>query len=349
MPRAAGGTGADLGHRGRRRRGGLRRRGRVRRPGGGRGRRAGAGARPVRRRRGHRPVRRGRVRRRRHAASSTRRASATRRRRCSRYLSAEVGDAVSAGDAARSSATAARRCSPGWRATACRSRAACARTRPRIRPTATTSTTPAASCRPPASRRPAPRGHRARGPRDLGRLLFARLAAAVRGSRRPVDAADQRAAADHRRRRAGDRGRSAARCADAPAWARTAHRRAAPLVGASRTCTRRKARPGHAPAGRLAGAPVRPPAAGRARPGVVLAAGGFVANRAMMREHAPGRPRRAAAGHARRRRQRDPAGHAGRRGHRVPGPRLGLAVPHRRRLPCIRGILVGPGRDADLR
>ena len=113
----------------------------------------------------------------------------------------------------------------------------------------------------------------------------------------------------------------------APGWARLAHRvlhrwSVKPYLYAP------KARPRPAPAGGLAGAPLRHGRCGSgARRGVVLAAGGFVANRPMMREHAPayrgglplGTPGDDGSGIrlGDRRRRRD----------RVPGPGLGLALP----------------------
>ena len=97
------------------------------------------------------------------------------------YLSTEVGDVVSA-------ATLRAFCdgSPAmlaWlEATGCRSRAACARTRRLTRQTGTTCTTREVSCPFGHIAPPAPRGHRAQGRGTSGRLLFARLAAAVRRS-----------------------------------------------------------------------------------------------------------------------------------------------------------------------
>ena len=132
---------------------------------------------------------------------------------------------------------------------------------------------------------PAPRGHRARGRGTSGGLLFARLAEAVRGSGARVL---EQTTAQRLVTEAGGRviGIECRTLRGAPRWARTAHRvlhrwSAKPYVYAPKL-------------GRLLHRPVawierhngRPLLIG-ARRGVVLAAGGFVANRQMMREHAP--------------------------------------------------------------
>jgi 3-oxo-5alpha-steroid 4-dehydrogenase len=132
---------------------------------------------------------------------------------------------------------------------------------------------------------PAPRGHRARGRGTSGGLLFARLAEAVRGSGTRVL---EQTTAQRLVTEAGGRviGIECSTLRGAPRWARTAHRvlhrwSAKPYVYAPKL-------------GRLLHRPVawterrngRPLLIG-ARRGVVLAAGGFVANRQMMREHAP--------------------------------------------------------------
>ena len=193
---------------------------------------------------------------------------------------------------------------------------------------------------------PAPRGHRTRGPGTSGRLLYARLARAVRGSgaRLVLQTMAQRLIIDEAGRVTGV---EASTLRDAPAWAATAHRILHRWSGKPYLYAPKAGRVMHRPVGwleRRYGRRLRV----RARAGVVLSAGGFVANRAMMREHAPAWPRRAAAGHTRRRRQRDPAGYAGRGGHRVPGPRLGMAVPLAAAGPHPRRP-GGPGRAADLR
>jgi 3-oxo-5alpha-steroid 4-dehydrogenase len=132
---------------------------------------------------------------------------------------------------------------------------------------------------------PAPRGHRTRGRGTSGGLLFARLAGAVRGSGARVL---EQTTARRLVTEAGGRviGIECSSLRTAPRWARTAHRilhrwSAKPYVYAPKL-------------GRLLHRPVawierhngKPLLVG-ARRGVVLAAGGFVANRPMMREHAP--------------------------------------------------------------
>lgn len=130
-----------------------------------------------------------------------------------------------------------------------------------------------------------PRGHRVLARGTSGRVLYARLADAVRA--RGVTIAEQtravRLAEGPDGRIVGVEGRT---LRDAPAWARLAHR----------VLHRWSVKPGvylpglgralHRPVTRLEsryGRPLRI----RATRGVVLAAGGFVFNREMMREHAP--------------------------------------------------------------
>jgi 3-oxo-5alpha-steroid 4-dehydrogenase len=132
---------------------------------------------------------------------------------------------------------------------------------------------------------PAPRGHRTRGRGTSGGLLFARLAAAVRrsGARVLAQASAQQLITDSSGRVAGVDCRS---LHGAPVWARVAHRvlhrwSAKPYLYAPKL-----GRIMHRPVNWLEqrhGRPLRI----MARRGVVLAAGGFVANRQMMREHAP--------------------------------------------------------------
>ena len=132
---------------------------------------------------------------------------------------------------------------------------------------------------------PAPRGHRTRGPGTSGGLLFARLAAAIRGSGAGVleQTSARRLVTDSAGRVVGVECRT---LRGAPGWARAAHR----------VLHRWSARPYlYAPKlGRILHRPVAwlERRHGRAllvgaRRGVVVAAGGFVANRQMMREHAP--------------------------------------------------------------
>jgi 3-oxo-5alpha-steroid 4-dehydrogenase len=132
---------------------------------------------------------------------------------------------------------------------------------------------------------PAPRGHRVHGRGTSGGLLFARLAGAVRGSGARVlgQTRAQRLVMDSGGRVVGVECRT---MRGAPAWSRVAHH----------VLHRGSAKPYlYVPKlGRILHRPVtwlerhngRPLLVG-ARRGVVLAAGGFVVNRQMMREHAP--------------------------------------------------------------
>jgi 3-oxo-5alpha-steroid 4-dehydrogenase len=132
---------------------------------------------------------------------------------------------------------------------------------------------------------PAPRGHRARGRGPSGRVLYARLAAAVRrsGARVLSQTTAARLVTDPGGRVTGVECRT---LRGAPGWARAAHRvlhrwSARPYLYAPRI-----GRVMHRPVAwleRRHGRLLRV----RARRGVVLAAGGFAANRQMMREHAP--------------------------------------------------------------
>ena len=135
---------------------------------------------------------------------------------------------------------------------------------------------------------PAPRGHRTRGRGTSGGLLYARLAAAVRGSGARV--LTQTAA---RRLVAGpgpDRGRvSGVECLSlhsAPGWARLAHRTLHRWSVKPYLYAPKAGRVLHRPADWLEQRYARPLRVRAAR-GVVLAAGGFAANRQMMRSHAP--------------------------------------------------------------
>ena len=135
---------------------------------------------------------------------------------------------------------------------------------------------------------PAPRGHRTRGRGTSGGLLYARLAAAVRGSGARV--LTQTAA---RRLVAGpgpDRGRvSGVECLSlhsAPGWARLAHRTLHRWSVKPYLYVPKAGRVLHRPADWLEQRYARPLRVRAAR-GVVLAAGGFAANRQMMRSHAP--------------------------------------------------------------
>jgi 3-oxo-5alpha-steroid 4-dehydrogenase len=132
---------------------------------------------------------------------------------------------------------------------------------------------------------PAPRGHRTRGRGTSGGLLFARLAAAVRGSgvRLLPQTTARRLVTDETGRVTGV---ECSTLAGAPAWAALAHRvlhrwSAKPFLYAPRL-----GRLMHRPVAWLERRHGRPLLV-TARRGVVLAAGGFVASRAMLREHAP--------------------------------------------------------------
>ena len=185
------------------------------------------------------------------------------------------------------------------------------------------------------------------GPRPgyLGRPAVRPAGAGRRPVRRPRAVADHRPPADHRCRGRRDRGR-------VPDPARRAHlgagrsRRPAPLVGQA-VPVRAEGGPRAAPAGGLARAPLRPPAAG-GRPARGGAGGrrvrGQPADDARARAGLPGRT---AAGDARRRWQRDPARRPGRRRGGVPGPGLGLALPQPAARPAERragGPRRAPGR-----
>jgi 3-oxo-5alpha-steroid 4-dehydrogenase len=132
---------------------------------------------------------------------------------------------------------------------------------------------------------PAPRGHRTRGRGTSGGLLYARLAGAVRaaGARVLVQTTAQVLVTEPGGRVTGVECRS---LRGAPGWVRLAHRvlhhwSVKPYLYAPKA-----GRVLHRPAGWLERRYARPLRVGAVR-GVVLAAGGFAANRAMMRSHAP--------------------------------------------------------------
>jgi 3-oxo-5alpha-steroid 4-dehydrogenase len=139
---------------------------------------------------------------------------------------------------------------------------------------------PAAGAAPPA-----PRGHRTRGRGTSGGLLYARLAAAVRGA--GVRVLTQTTAI---RLVTGPGGRVAGvECRSlrgAPGWARLAHRVVHRWSVKPYLYVPKAGRVLHRPAGWLERRYARPLRVGAAR-GVVLAAGGFAASRSMMRTHAP--------------------------------------------------------------
>lgn len=132
--------------------------------------------------------------------------------------------------------------------------------------------------------KPAPRGHRVKGPGTSGKLLFARLASAVR--RRGVRVLPQTRVQSLVVDSGVVTGLRVSSLRDAPAWVRVAHR----LLG------RYSAKPGiyvpalrtalHRRAVRLEQRYARDLEI-TARRGVVLAAGGFIANRELVRAHAP--------------------------------------------------------------
>ena len=131
----------------------------------------------------------------------------------------------------------------------------------------------------------APRGHRTRGRGTSGGLLYARLAAAVRGAGARV--LTQTAA---RRLVTGPGGRvTGVECLSlrgAPGWVRLAHRVLHRWSVKPYLYVPKAGRVLHRPVGWLERRYARPLRVGASR-GVVLAAGGFAANRPMMRTHAP--------------------------------------------------------------
>jgi len=132
---------------------------------------------------------------------------------------------------------------------------------------------------------PAPRGHRTRGRGTSGGLLYARLAAAVRGA--GVRVLTQTAA---RQLITGPGGRvTGVECLSlrgAPGWVRLAHRVLHRWSVTPYLYVPKAGRVLHRPVGWLERRYARPLRVGAAR-GVVLAAGGFAASRPMMRTHAP--------------------------------------------------------------
>ena len=131
---------------------------------------------------------------------------------------------------------------------------------------------------------PAPRGHRTRGRGTSGGLLFARLAAAVR--RAGVQVVDQTTAvrvitADGR-----VTGVECRTLRGAPWWARTAHHVLHRAARKPYLYVPKAGRVMHRPVDWLERRYGRPLLAGAAR-AVVIAAGGFGANKTMLRAHAP--------------------------------------------------------------
>ncbi len=132
---------------------------------------------------------------------------------------------------------------------------------------------------------PAPRGHRTRGRGTSGGLLYARLAAAVRGAGARVLAQTtaQRLVTDPDARVVGV---ACLSLRGAPGWARLAHRVLHRWSVKPYLYMPKAGRVLHRPAGWLERRYGRPLRVGAAH-GVVVAAGGFAANRPMMRSHAP--------------------------------------------------------------
>ena len=131
---------------------------------------------------------------------------------------------------------------------------------------------------------PAPRGHRTRGRGTSGGLLFARLAAATR--RAGVQVVAQTAAV---RLITADGQVTGVECRSlggAPWWARTAHRVLHQLARKPYLYVPKAGRLMHRPVAWLERRHGRPLLVGAAR-GVVIAAGGFGANKEMLRAHAP--------------------------------------------------------------
>jgi 3-oxo-5alpha-steroid 4-dehydrogenase len=133
---------------------------------------------------------------------------------------------------------------------------------------------------------PAPRGHRTRGRGTSGGLLYARLAAAVRGAGARVltQTAARQLVTEPGGRVAGVECLS---LRGAPGWARLAHHALHRWSAKPYLYVPKAGRVLHRPVGWLERRYARPLRVGAAR-GVVLAAGGFAANRPMLRSHAPG-------------------------------------------------------------
>jgi len=132
---------------------------------------------------------------------------------------------------------------------------------------------------------PAPRGHRTRGRGTSGAVLFARLAAAAhaRGVRVRIQTAVQRLVTDGDGRIVGVECRT---LAGAPWWVRAAHRVLHRLSVKPGLYVPQLSRTLRKPVTKLEARYGRPLLIG-ARRGVILAAGGFVSNRRLVREHAP--------------------------------------------------------------
>ncbi|MBV9450404.1 MAG: FAD-binding protein [Streptosporangiaceae bacterium] len=132
---------------------------------------------------------------------------------------------------------------------------------------------------------PAPRGHRTHGRGTSGKVLYARLAAAVRDSGAAVitQTSVRRLVADEAGRVTGLECLS---MRSAPGWARLAHRLLHRWSKKPYLYAPKLGRILHRPVAGLERRFARPLRVGAGH-GVVLAAGGFAASREMMREHAP--------------------------------------------------------------
>jgi 3-oxo-5alpha-steroid 4-dehydrogenase len=132
---------------------------------------------------------------------------------------------------------------------------------------------------------PAPRGHRVVGKGTSGKVLYARLAAAVRSAGVRIVPQSRATALV-----TDDDGRvTGVECESlhsAPAWARASHRALNTVGRKPYLYAGSLGRRFYLPVSWLERRYARPLRV-NARRGVVLAAGGFVANRTMMREHAP--------------------------------------------------------------
>jgi 3-oxo-5alpha-steroid 4-dehydrogenase len=131
---------------------------------------------------------------------------------------------------------------------------------------------------------PAPRGHRARAPGASGKYLFKMLAAAVR--RRGVRVLTRTRVERLVERHGAVVGVRGSTLVDAPARVRAAHRTAGRLAakpGLYQPAVKRRCIALCDRLERTHGRPVQV----LARRGVVLSAGGFIANRALVHEHAP--------------------------------------------------------------
>lgn len=132
---------------------------------------------------------------------------------------------------------------------------------------------------------PAPRGHRAFGRGTSGRVLFDRLAVAARLKGARV-LRQTRAVALVRDESDRVVGLECLSLGGAPGWARSAHSLAHKLGKKPFLYAGKLGRRLHKPVAWLEATRAQSVRIG-ARHGVVIAAGGFVANRAMLREHAP--------------------------------------------------------------